>query len=96
MAIGRYTFAGLIDGGVGKSNPRISSKIFLGVMNGAIPFTSRKVELGERLDQIAAKSYGNPDYWWVIAAASGIGWGLQVPRGTIIRIPNDLSTVLNI
>ena len=56
MAIGRYTFAGLIDGGVGKSNPRISSKIFLGVMNGAIPFTSRKVELGERLDQIAAKS----------------------------------------
>jgi len=96
MSLGRYTYANLIDGGQGKSNPRISSKIYLAVMRGAIPFQSRKVELGERLDIISAETYGSPDYWWVIAAASGIGWGLQVPRGTIIRIPNQLSSIFNL
>jgi nucleoid-associated protein YgaU len=46
----------------------------------------------ERLDTIAGVAYGDGRYWWVLAAASNIGWGLQVPPGTIIRIP-DLSQV---
>jgi len=96
MSLGRYTYASLIDSGRGKANPRISSKIFLGVTTGAIPFQSRQVELGERLDTISAEKYGTPDFWWVIAAASGIGWGLQVPRGTIIRIPNNISSILSL
>ena len=49
---------------------------------------------GERLDTIAGKIYGDSNYWWVIAAASGIGWPLQVPPGTLLRIPEDLGAVL--
>jgi hypothetical protein len=41
-----------------------------------------------RLDTLAGQHYGSAELWWVIAAASGIGWGLQVPPGTLIRIPN--------
>jgi len=94
MGVGRYTFAVSVDGGLGKSNPRISSKIYLGVTTGAIPVTVRKIKRNERLDTIAIDAYGSASYWWVIAAASGIGWGLQVPPGTIIRIPINLSQIV--
>lgn len=42
----------------------------------------------DRLDIIAGRKYGDGRMWWIIAAASGIGWALQVPPGTLIRIPN--------
>ena len=48
-----------------------------------------------RLDELAGKYYGNGRYWWIIAAASNIGWGLQVPGGTNIVIP-DLGQVLDL
>ena len=43
---------------------------------------------GERIDQIAFQEYGDGRLWWVIAAASNIGWGMQVPPGTVIVIPS--------
>lgn len=49
----------------------------------------------ERLDTIAGDVYGDGRYWWVIAAASNIGWGLQVPAGTLLTVP-DLAQVLAI
>ena len=96
MAAGRYTYAGLINRGEGKANPRISSKIFMGVTTGKITFTTKRLDRFERLDKISAESYGAASYWWIIAAASGIGWGLQLPPGTIIRIPTNLSQILSI
>ena len=48
---------------------------------------------GERLDQIAGKFYDDGRYWWVIAAASNIGWWLQVPTGTRLIVPLDLSEI---
>ena len=54
---------------------------------------SRVLKEGDRLDIIAGKIYKNSTYWWIIAAASGIGWGLQVPPGTIIRIPTNLEQI---
>lgn len=68
--------------------------------NTAIPTIRNNIELGnipvqtyitkenERLDIIAGKYYGNGALWWLIAAASGVGWGLQVPPGTILKIPD--------
>lgn len=42
----------------------------------------------ERFDILAGKIYGNSSLWWIIATASDVGWGLQAPPGTRIRIPN--------
>ena len=50
----------------------------------------------ERLDVIAGQQYQDASLWWVIAAASNIGWGLQVPAGTKISIPTNISEVLEI
>jgi hypothetical protein len=47
------------------------------------------MEEGERLDSLAGTVYGDASLWWIIASASGIGWGMQVPPGTLIFIPND-------
>lgn len=49
-----------------------------------------KVVAGEedRLDLIANNYYNTPMYWWVIAEASNIYNPLEVPIGTILRIPS--------
>lgn len=46
------------------------------------------LKAGERLDILADKFYGSGKLWWVIAAASGIGWWLQATPGTILTIPD--------
>jgi hypothetical protein len=40
----------------------------------------------DRLDTLSGIIYGDARYWWVLAAASNIGWGLQVPPGTTINV----------
>ena len=42
----------------------------------------------DRLDTLAGVLYGDASLWWVLAAASGIGWGLQVPPNTLINVPS--------
>ena len=53
-------------------------------------------EESKRLDHYAFEYYNEPNNWWIIAAASGIGWWLQVPAGTVLRIPTDLSQISEI
>jgi hypothetical protein len=64
------------------------------VANGQI--TTRELVLveGQRLDQIAGELYGDGLLWWVIAAASNIGWCLQTPPGTRLLVPTDISAAL--
>lgn len=63
------------------------------VQQGRIGTREYVLKEGERLDTLAGRTYGNARLWWIIAAASGIGWGLQVPPGTQILIPLDLKQV---
>ena len=49
-----------------------------------------------RLDILAGTLYGDGRLWWVLAAASNIGWWPQVPAGTLIRVPADLTEVENL
>ena len=46
-----------------------------------------------RLDHLAAKHLGSADLWWVLAALSNIGWGMQIAAGTIIKIPGNISKI---
>lgn len=41
-----------------------------------------------RLDLVSYKFYGNPLLYWVIAEASNINNPLDIPTGTLLRIPD--------
>ena len=93
MALNRNARSDGIKGGQAIGTGRAGVTIYWAVQNGSIPATRRTVKDGERLDTIAGKVYGDASMWWIIAAASGIGWGLQVPPGIVITIPTDLNQV---
>ena len=63
------------------------------VSAGALSYDTVIVRESERLDHIAHRYYGDGRMWWVIAAASGIGWWPQVPPGTRIRVPIDIDQI---
>jgi hypothetical protein len=54
--------------------------------------------IGDRLDTIAFKYYGDVKYWKIIAMANNnvTGGSLFITPGTQIRIPTDLNTVLKL
>lgn len=58
------------------------------VQNGNIRYTDLVTQENERLDILAGQFFGDGRLWWIIASASEIGWALQVPPGTLLRIPN--------
>ena len=60
---------------------------------GVLDVTTYTVKESERLDIIAGEYYKDGTLWWIIAAASGIGWNLQVPPGTQLIIPTDLGQI---
>lgn len=49
---------------------------------------------GERLDMLAHRFYGDVTLWWVIAKANGLKGKVFVPQDTEIRIPGNISKVL--
>ena len=63
------------------------NKIRTAMADGTLSYSQTITTGAQRLDTIAGREYGDGRYWWIIAAASNIGWGLQVPPGTIIKIP---------
>ena len=98
MAIGRYSFVNKI-GVSGKTTiatNNVSGIIYRAANSGLISISKHVLQEGERLDSISGKFYGDGNFWWVIAAASGIGWALQVPPGTLLRIPTNLNEVMGL
>ena len=90
-SIYRYTETAIPGGGLStaKSVPRIRRA----VTRGQLSVKTRALKEGERLDQIAAQEYGDSRLWWIIAAASNIGWWLQIPPGTLLTIPSNLAEI---
>ena len=64
------------------------------VAAGSIATTGHITKEAERLDVLAGEYYGDGTLWWVIAGASGIGWGLQVPPGIYLKIPTDIGQIV--
>lgn len=96
MARSRNTYTPRIDAGRGIGNWNGSSKIFDAVERGLLSVQTVVLTQGQRIDHLAGQYYGSSSYWWVIASASGIGWVLQCPPGTVIRIPENLELALEI
>ena len=94
MGISRYTFSRRKNGVVDPS--KASFVIRKAIESGGVEFTLVTMEAGQRLDQIAGQFYGDGSLWWVIAAASGIGWGMQVPPGVVLFVPTDPEEVITL
>jgi len=77
----------------GLTTAKSVARLRAAIRAGRISTSNRVLKQGERIDQIAAEVYGDGRLWWVIAAASNIGWWLQAPPGTRLSIPTDLSEV---
>jgi hypothetical protein len=94
MAIfSRYRNSAVLGLGTQYGTSRAVSTIRDGIKKGTIPVVDVTIVSGnQRLDQLAALYYNDSRFWWVLAAASDIGWGLQVPPGTIISVP-DINAV---
>ncbi len=93
MAISRYTRTNKIKGGLQQGTARSHSIIHLGVEKGIIETKTIVTEEGDRLDHIAARELGDGRLWWIIAAASRVGCWLQVPPGTVLRVPTKIQQV---
>jgi len=99
MALSRYSFSTNLKNSLGQNLISISNaspKIFRAVEDQRINYSVHVLEEGERLDYLAGIYYGDSSFWWVLAASSGIGYALQVPPGTVIRVPNSIADVLGV
>jgi hypothetical protein len=91
--IKRYRRCPLVKGGRKLGTSRAAYVLRRAVELDRIQYQLYTLKEGERLDSIAGRFFGNGDLWWIIAAASGIGWGLQVPPGTRLVIPSNIAQV---
>ena len=96
MGLRRYNRTALIMAGRQYATPRATAMIQKAMASGRISYSEHVCTELERLDILAGKKYGDGRLWWVIAAASGIGWGLQVPPGTRLLLPNNLGEIARI
>ena len=90
MAQSRYSSS------VGKVKRADTSAIYHASISGTIDTEKVILNSTQRLDTLAGQYYGDSRLWWVIAASSGIGWSMQVPAGTVIRIPMNVQNALSL
>jgi|LauGreDrversion4_2_1035121.scaffolds.fasta_scaffold57300_2 nucleoid-associated protein YgaU len=93
MAIRRYSTSSRLALGTRYGTSDAIVKIRQSIDLGLVPFKTVVIAKGQRLDTVAGAEYGNGSLWWIIAAASNIGWSPQVPPGTVLRVPISLSSI---
>ena len=91
--IRRYANDSKIRTGTMIGTPKASRILSKAVRDGTLGVSTRILKEGERLDTIAGELYGDARLWWIIAACSGVGWALQAPGGTVLKIPSSLAQV---
>lgn len=54
-----------------------------------------RTTIGDRVEMLAFKYYGDVNLWWLIAEANAVGKGsFAIPAGSLIRIPTQYDDVL--
>lgn len=94
MAITRYSNIAMIDFDFfGTTGGYVDIKNALD--SGAIEVDEYVVRPGDRLDTLAYNFFGDGKYWWIIAIANDIGWGLQIASGRTLRIPKSVTQIID-
>ena len=91
--INRYRRAPKIKSGQAYGTYVAGNVIYRAFQQGVLDVEQKVLTESQRLDIVAGEYYGDGTLWWVIAAASKIGWSLQVPSGTRLVIPTDINQV---
>jgi hypothetical protein len=97
MTFSRYARTSVLNLGTQFGTSRAIEAIRKGIASGQIKVSKQVVVRGaERLDTLAGDLYGDARYWWILAAASDVGWGLQVPVGTLLTVPvlGDIASLI--
>lgn len=95
MATSRYSRTPRLDLGAQFGTTSSIRTIRAAIKEGRLPHKVMVIRGSERLDTLSGVIYGDARYWWVLAAASDVGWGLQLPVDTVIRVP-ELTAALNL
>ena len=53
-----------------------------------------RTTVGDRLDKLAFTFYEDITLWWILAKANGIRGKMALEPGTLIRIPGDVTSIL--
>lgn len=93
MATSRYLLTPRLSFNAQYGTSDTVAKIRTAIANSQINVTVITLKEIIRLDVLAGQYYGDGKYYWIIAAASNIGWSLQIPPNTRIVIP-DLQQAL--
>lgn len=93
MSFSRYRNDDIVRGGKIRGTNLGLLRLRQRIARGEVAMETVVLKGGKRLDQIAQDFYGDGRLWWVIAAASGIGWWLQAPPGTRVSVPVDLRQI---
>ena len=96
MTFSRYDSDFLIEEGRAFSTAKSVARIRLAVRQNQLSLKERISAESERLDVIAGQEVEDASLWWVIAATSNIGWGLQVPAGTRLLIPTQIEQIVEL
>jgi hypothetical protein len=87
MATSRYVRDPMLGLGYQYGTATATARIRSAITAGTLAYKEIVIRGLDRLDTIAGAEYGDGRYWWIIAAASNIGWACQVPAGTILKLP---------
>ena len=60
-----------------------------------VPTVDYVIRVGDRLDSIAERRWGDPDYWWVLALVNRIFDPFKVAVGRVIKVPLDVRVILD-
>ena len=88
MATSRYLLTPRVNFNAQYGTSETVAKIRNGIATNQISVNVIFLKEVVRLDTLAGQYYGEAKYYWLISAASNIGWSLQIPPNTRIVIPN--------
>jgi len=88
MATSRYITDKVFGVGTFYGTANFTSIIRAAVASGELRTEQMLIRGRQRLDTLAGQLFENSELWWILAATSDIGWGLQLPPGTILRVPS--------
>lgn len=95
MGRSRYARTKIIDGNrLGTWRDPTADAFGPDILDG-VPTVDYVWRVGDRLDSVAERRWGDPDYWWVLALANRIKDPFRIEVGRVLRVPLNVRQILD-